>query len=852
MARLPTYTAGQVGLDAGQTPRANNDGASAMVSADIGFARAVGSVGAQVSDIGERMLRRQTEDEEFKARIAYEGFRQDQATKWEEQSRNAPADGAGVTETFTKRFTDEGKAWLEKLPPRLRDQYGPRLDVERQSWTRQAAGFETKRRDEWQTTEAIKATDRLREQIDKNPDPANADANYAAGVEIIDKTGLPPIMKQKLREEWERSARTAELQAKFRANPGAMAAAAGVSHPEANAKGREGTIIGKLTKEGLSPLAAAAIVGNLIQESGLRTSARNPGDGRDGSDSIGLAQWNAERARRLKTFAAAKGKPADDLDTQVEFLALELKTSEGAAFERLQRATTVEEATAAAIGFFRPKGWTAANPRGGHAWDARLANATRLAGGKYKAGDPEERYAAIPYDDRMKLVARAEVERNKEQAAEATRLDLEYRDRLNTMMVGVIDGKTTIVDVEAARKDGWLTDAGDIQKVMTAIEKRDGDLSNIRNFHEGINNPNKAWNPFDKADKDAVDAGFEAGGRDLGTLERIAERTGMLPSTAATALRGAIVSNDPARVTQALNVAARLLGVKPTIFAGVQGGNEIEKDAAHFRYLVDQRGRSAAEAVARIMEEKTPEYQEKVKGRLLKTEDVDKAVRSAVSPSDLASEFNEGWTFLSRPDVGYGPARKQEIMDHYALEFRDAYQQHGDAGRAKAEAMTQLKKVWGTSRVSGSPTLMRYPPERAPVYAGIEDISTKIANAAIADIKETVGQDVKRDKMVLIPIPGATGDRFKAGEPPLYTIQWEDAKGVIHMSKPGWYADPVRLRADQTAAREKSFREAERTSVEGEARRNEQTPAVNPLVPPELPMGFRDGAAGFDAMPGAR
>lgn len=66
------------------------------------------------------------------------------------------------------------------------------------------------------------------------------------------------------------------------------------------------------TKQGWSPVAAAGIVGGLVHESGLKTTALNPGDGSDGSDSIGVAQWNSGRAAALKAFATARGKPVTD------------------------------------------------------------------------------------------------------------------------------------------------------------------------------------------------------------------------------------------------------------------------------------------------------------------------------------------------------------------------------------------------------------------------------------------------------------------------------------------------------------------------------------------------------------
>ncbi|MDE5451338.1 hypothetical protein GWE18_00410 [Bradyrhizobium sp. CSA112] len=117
--------------------------------------------------------------------------------------------------------------------------------------------------------------------------------------------------------------------------------------------------------QGLSPVQAAGIVGNLQGESGqgLNPLAVNPGDGRDGSDSVGIAQWNAGRAQALKDYAASKGSSWNDLNTQLEFLHQELKGPESAAYSRLLAAKTPEEAGQAMLAFERPKDW---NKPGAH------------------------------------------------------------------------------------------------------------------------------------------------------------------------------------------------------------------------------------------------------------------------------------------------------------------------------------------------------------------------------------------------------------------------------------------------------------------------------------------------------
>lgn len=130
--------------------------------------------------------------------------------------------------------------------------------------------------------------------------------------------------------------------------------------------------------QGLSPVQAAGIVGNLQGESGqgLNPNAVNPGDGRDGSDSIGIGQWNSTRAQALRDFAAARGTQWNDLNTQLEFLHRELQGPESKAYAALQAAKTPEEAARAFLGYERPKDW---NVPGSHPERTRNALALHAA-----------------------------------------------------------------------------------------------------------------------------------------------------------------------------------------------------------------------------------------------------------------------------------------------------------------------------------------------------------------------------------------------------------------------------------------------------------------------------------------
>lgn len=127
----------------------------------------------------------------------------------------------------------------------------------------------------------------------------------------------------------------------------------------------------------LAPHQAAGLVGNFQQESGR---ALNPTAVGDNGTSFGIGQWRGDRFKALQDFARQRQKPWQDFETQLDFALHEGETTEREAFTRLRSATNVEEATAAGIGFERPRGFTWENPRGGHGWGNRLSFANSLAG----------------------------------------------------------------------------------------------------------------------------------------------------------------------------------------------------------------------------------------------------------------------------------------------------------------------------------------------------------------------------------------------------------------------------------------------------------------------------------------
>lgn len=130
------------------------------------------------------------------------------------------------------------------------------------------------------------------------------------------------------------------------------------------------------SSRGYSQAQAAGIIGNLLGESNLNPNGPNG----DGGVAKGIAQWHPDRWGVHVSRAKQMGRDPRDLHAQLDFVDWELRNREKSAFNSLMQAKTVDEATAAFIGFERPAGWTKANPRAGHNYSGRLRYASDVYG----------------------------------------------------------------------------------------------------------------------------------------------------------------------------------------------------------------------------------------------------------------------------------------------------------------------------------------------------------------------------------------------------------------------------------------------------------------------------------------
>ena len=119
-----------------------------------------------------------------------------------------------------------------------------------------------------------------------------------------------------------------------------------------------------LMRQGYDPVHAAAMVGHMVQESGVDPTNVNRKE-----DAHGLLQWRLDRWKGLQDFAKSKGTSPQDMNTQLDFIGREMNGPEAKAGQGFMAAQDLPSASAALKRYIR---------FGDNYDSTRLANAAQL------------------------------------------------------------------------------------------------------------------------------------------------------------------------------------------------------------------------------------------------------------------------------------------------------------------------------------------------------------------------------------------------------------------------------------------------------------------------------------------
>jgi len=369
----------------------------------------------------------------------------------------------------------------------------------------------------------------------------------------------------------------------------------------------------------------------------------------------------------------------------------------------------------------------------------------------------------------------AQANRQALQAEEAARRQA-HADQLNGLYNGLNDGTMTQASIDEARAAGWLTDYDEIKKAQGIIDVKEKDNTDLERYG-AIYSGQKA-NPYDKADVDAVEAGFaraveigQARGSKATPLHvgvEIWQKTGIVPKQMATMLRGGLVSADPNTVAVAASVAANMLNPNRNVFAGVPGEEQIVQAADNYTYQIDVLGKNAQEAAIAVANLNNPT----VKKAMGESDPVRNKFVADLRKVNIEDTFVkalglEGGWFSS--DRGQFPndrvkAEAQKTYNEIALQHFEQYQ---NPATALHHAEREVSRFYGVNHGQ----IMKFPPNKA--YPAVNGSQDYVLEQAREDVVAYTGLDIPIDRVWLEPSPtGQTAQAFRAGKRVPYELHF--------------------------------------------------------------------------------
>lgn len=650
----------------------------------------------------------------FETQSRYLQFEEQQRKAFADAILNAPVGADGFSAQQADTYRKSAREFMKSVPDDLKPEYDQTLFKLETAITSKADAFAVQERDRVAQTKIADGQNVILQGLQDNPAGwRDADAQAEALVRNSGRTAIDQDMDLR---EWRKRRAEALWEVDSRTNG-----------PEARER------LGIAPADGGS--GVDQFVNRIIRvESGGRADAKNPNSSATGPGQFIASTWlgmvkkyrpdlmagrSAGEVLALRTdpslsremtrlyaqenanFLAAQGLAQTPGNIYLaHFLgprgaAQVLKAAPGAPIESIVGADAVK-----ANGFLSGKSasWVAS-------WAEKKMGG---AGGSVVA--PE--YADLPYEDRVKLYDTSLAQEKREQEAAAVQLRAQQAAFKDALALGIETGSVV------SRQEILGANIGDGDKVtlLKALEtklKQDAGVSELTaNILAG--SPAASVNPFDDEQRKIADKTYDAMERAVPNEQKgvvtdaFVNATGYIPQRVQAVVRQGALSTDPGILAGAMSQADALQTAAPISFEAFAGGSDVRNRLADFRHFVNDLGMSGEEAAREMLRRADPAA--KANREVLKTEAA-KFVKG-LSVAQVTDAFDTFWGPGGEPGAGIMPEQSSVLLAEYREIAENAYYATGgDEGLAKARALAEIKTRWNVSSISGSPHLMRLPPE---------------------------------------------------------------------------------------------------------------------------------------------
>lgn len=744
----------------GELPSATPQTATATSASFGGLeAAALSGLGDALGGLAAKVQANAKKVQEFGYEEQFVKLQEADNTDYEQRQRTSlSGNGEGWWQAARASTAGRFGEWLKNLPPAAKAEY--EVKVARFTAARSASAFRDQYQQQDTNTKQVLTEEQRKAGLQVQNNPLTYEQFAQQQIDLIDKSTLPPAEKERLKQEAKNSLAFVAESSRAQKDPaGVIAGRVGggfraalrskESGGDDSVKASTSSARGRyqfLTDTWNAFAAKAGVPAVTSDNNGTSSDPRNNGDMQEKV----LDQYIAASTAKL----SAEKLPVTDANLYM----LHFLGQEGGA--KFLRALQSDAGASAATLFPKEAGanrsifFARNEPR---SLSEVYSVLTRKFNGSGTTAAPSaaasnltpQQNAAVNETAQRALI---------QQAAQATQAAQEALEaKRNALYIDLKEGTAPQAAYADARRTGLLSDFDQIQKAENIIKQRFKDEGDYNTGISLMQGGRGVSNPYNKDHRDGItayyDRGVKAGGDPAALAANIFDKTGIVPQAFATAMRGALISEDRAKVAAGLLAAANMLRQNPNAFAGIDGGADMEKSAGEYRRLTEGLGLSTEQAADRIMkaardpERLNPVKQEQLqqfKKQHLTQEQIDKRLQSAFSSW---SPFSDAPFSAQLPN---GPQRTA-ISGIYATFAEEGFEKHRDPDAALAYADMQFQKQFGTQ----NGTITRYPPSKAglPKIAGVgSDGYGWINEQAAQAVKDNLGIVVDPSQIVLLPV----------------------------------------------------------------------------------------------------
>jgi hypothetical protein len=772
------------------------------VHLDQGIAEGAAALGRgiqQIEEVGRehelRLAQQQMKVATFEADQAFNRLSTQFAGTFAEQQTNIAPNGVGFAETVGRTFNESYDEFLGHLPEPLRPQFIELVRGERERWLTQAAAVENDQRNAWYRDGVAETLDTKQAEVFEAPelfDVALADINRT-----IEASGLPPTEQEALKDAALKSLGQTVGERYVRDNPAALT-------PDA---------LGLTAREGYYDAIRSAESGGNDQAANPRSSAfgryqftagtwkglveRYPGagltiDGRadPAQQEVAIRLFTAENERTLQ----AAGIPATDANLySAHFLG-----ADGAK-------RVLSGADGSLVSNYVPREVIDANPFLEGMTVARFKSwaERKTSGADSGAPKPSPEFAGLSFGERVELYDRAIASQAEQVKAAQATAKSQYDALKGSLELGIQTGE---VASEQTILNSALTD-GDkatlLRSYRAAQEEVAASDAFLRSWAEGTQPDLNPYNADDrKLATDAYNSLLESVPEDQrasASAQFIAD-TGIVPPPVVADVRQNLAAVDVNSVGQGLAQAAAIYDAAPMGLDSVEHGKQVAEAAATYKELVGSRGLSLEQAAQHVIDMRDP-------AKVRQAEVLDKAWNEAVKDErftvgDVLSAFGDN-ALPGGPVAGMTPAQAAGLTADYLMAAERAFKgaANGDIDIARRIALEEMKRTYGVSTTSGTPVVMKFPPEH--FYPAVDGSQEYIRALALKDAKDVVPDAAN---VMLVATPETSQD-VRAGRPPRYNLMYQLPDGRWDMASGLFMVDTTSIEAlNELASEERAIR----------------------------------------------